>query len=110
MDAWNLKFGSSVPQAGNVSGHVQDIGFMQTRVQGFDGVPVLVPNQAFTSQVLNSSFLKSPNCAYAFVSHFEESGELSRLFRASLIITTKYISQYWLSKFSWSKFAYSSHP
>jgi hypothetical protein len=70
MDARNLKFGSSVLQAGNVSGHVQDIGFMQTRVQGFDGVPVLVPNQAFTSQVLNctfdcqqplnSSFLKSP--------------------------------------------------
>jgi len=38
-------------QAGDVSGHVQDIGFMQTHVQGFDGVPVLVPNQAFTSQV-----------------------------------------------------------
>lgn len=38
-------------QAGDVSGHVQDIGFMQTKVQGFDGVPVLVPNQAFTSQV-----------------------------------------------------------
>jgi small-conductance mechanosensitive channel len=38
-------------QAGSVSGRVQDIGFMQTKVQGFDGVPVLVPNQAFTSQV-----------------------------------------------------------
>lgn len=99
MEAWNLKFGSSVLQAGNVSGHVQDIGFMQTRVQGFDGVPVLVPNQAFTSQVLNctfdcqqpltSSFLKVQNCAYAFVSRFKESGQLSRLFRASTIITTK---------------------
>lgn len=38
-------------QAGDVSGRVDDIGFMQTKVQGFDGVPVLVPNQAFTSQV-----------------------------------------------------------
>jgi small-conductance mechanosensitive channel len=45
-------------QAGNVSGRVQDIGFMQTKVQGFDGVPVIVPNQAFTSQVstFNSKF------------------------------------------------------
>ena len=43
-------------QAGSVSGRVQDIGFMQTKVQGFDGVPVLVPNQAFTSQVSTFKF------------------------------------------------------
>ncbi|KAG0618812.1 hypothetical protein M758_4G093200 [Ceratodon purpureus] len=41
-------------KAGSVSGRVQDIGFMQTKVQGFDGVPVLVPNQAFTSQVITN--------------------------------------------------------
>jgi small-conductance mechanosensitive channel len=38
-------------QAGNVSGQVQDIGYLQTKILGFDGVPLLVPNQAFTSQV-----------------------------------------------------------
>lgn len=42
-------------QAGKVSGHVQDIGFMQTKVTGFDGVPVYVPNHAFTSQVSTSN-------------------------------------------------------
>ena len=43
-------------QAGDVSGRVEDIGFMQTKVQGFDGVPVLVPNQAFTSQVCHLNY------------------------------------------------------
>ena len=43
-------------QAGDVSGRVEDIGFMQTKVQSFDGVPVLVPNQAFTSQVCHLNY------------------------------------------------------
>lgn len=41
-------------KAGSVAGRVQDIGFMQTKVQGFDGVPLLVPNKAFTSQVITN--------------------------------------------------------
>lgn len=41
-------------KAGDISGRVQDIGFMQTKVQGFDGVPILVPNQSFTSQVITN--------------------------------------------------------
>jgi small-conductance mechanosensitive channel len=46
-------------QAGDVSGRVEDIGFMQTKVQSFDGVPVLVPNQAFTSQVCHYQHLET---------------------------------------------------
>jgi MscS family membrane protein len=41
-------------KAGDVLGRVQDIGFMQTKVTGFDGVPVYVPNNAFTSQVITN--------------------------------------------------------
>lgn len=41
-------------KAGEVSGLVKDIGFMQTKVTGFDGVPVYVPNNAFTSQVITN--------------------------------------------------------
>ncbi|EFJ35816.1 hypothetical protein SELMODRAFT_404072 [Selaginella moellendorffii] len=39
-------------QAGSFSGEVQDIGFLQTKLLGFDKVPVLVPNQAFINQVI----------------------------------------------------------
>eukprot|EP00246_Nothoceros_aenigmaticus_P009414 TRINITY_DN2492_c0_g1_i2.p1 TRINITY_DN2492_c0_g1~~TRINITY_DN2492_c0_g1_i2.p1 ORF type:complete len:515 (-),score=48.03 TRINITY_DN2492_c0_g1_i2:617-2161(-) len=39
-------------KAGQFSGQVQDIGFLQTKILGFDKVPVLVPNQAFINQVI----------------------------------------------------------
>ncbi|XP_024517944.1 mechanosensitive ion channel protein 1, mitochondrial [Selaginella moellendorffii] len=42
-------------KAGSFSGEVQDIGFLQTKLLGFDKVPVLVPNQAFINQPLFSS-------------------------------------------------------
>jgi hypothetical protein len=38
-------------QAGSFAGLVQDIGYLQTKILGFDGVPILVPNQAFINQV-----------------------------------------------------------
>lgn len=41
-------------KAGKISGDVQDIGFMQTKVRGNDGVPVFVPNQTFTRQVITN--------------------------------------------------------
>ncbi|KAG0600767.1 hypothetical protein M758_11G059000 [Ceratodon purpureus] len=41
-------------KAGKISGAVQDIGFMQTKVRGNDGVPVFVPNQTFTRQVITN--------------------------------------------------------
>ncbi|CAK9860055.1 unnamed protein product [Sphagnum jensenii] len=41
-------------KAGSFAGLVQDIGFLQTKILGFDGVPILVPNQAFINQVINN--------------------------------------------------------
>jgi small-conductance mechanosensitive channel len=38
-------------KAGSFAGQVQDIGYLQTKILGFDGVPILVPNQAFINQV-----------------------------------------------------------
>ena len=65
-------------QAGDVSGRVEDIGFMQTKVQSFDGVPVLVPNQAFTSQVyhLNDQILETRNIIILKLDMFSKFGLL----------------------------------
>ncbi|KAG0624155.1 hypothetical protein M758_3G228000 [Ceratodon purpureus] len=41
-------------KAGAVSGRGQDIGYLQTKILGFDGVPLLVPNQAFINQVITN--------------------------------------------------------
>jgi small-conductance mechanosensitive channel len=41
-------------KAGSFAGLVQDIGYLQTKILGFDGVPILVPNQAFINQVINN--------------------------------------------------------
>ncbi|KAG0603664.1 hypothetical protein M758_10G111600 [Ceratodon purpureus] len=41
-------------KAGAIAGRVVDIGYMQTKVLGFDGTPLLVPNQSFINQVVTN--------------------------------------------------------
>jgi small-conductance mechanosensitive channel len=41
-------------KTGNFSGYVQDIGFLQTKILSLERVPMVVPNQNFTNQVITN--------------------------------------------------------
>lgn len=60
-------------KAGTISGQVVDIGYMQTKVLGFDGTPLLVPNQAFINQVItNFSRANSKQLEASFYVHNQD--------------------------------------
>jgi MscS family membrane protein len=60
-------------KAGAISGQVTDIGYMQTKVLGFDGTPLLVPNQAFINQVItNFSRANSKQLEASFYVHNQD--------------------------------------
>lgn len=60
-------------EAGAVSGSVQDIGYLQTKVLSFDNVPLLVPNSTFVNQVItNFSRANSKHMDASFYLHNQD--------------------------------------